>query len=169
MDCLDKIAADRIIIVDATITEIADPEFVALHQSESPRGVELAVCDQAPEEVAAGIEYVDEATAGTGNVILPSVILQRISHKDLIVESPDAERCVTSRKVGVNEAVGIHLLKILIKGVDLASMEICRKQEIVTVGDAEGCAFVNGAVNPEVCSVVDRNNGVRRVHGRVPT
>ncbi|KAF5406984.1 MAG: hypothetical protein Udaeo2_29170 [Candidatus Udaeobacter sp.] len=97
------------------------------------------------------------------------MILQCISHKDLIVESPDAERCVTSRKVGVNEAVGIHLLKILIKGVNLASMEICRKQEIVTVGNAEGCALVDGAVNATVCAVVDRNNGVRRIHGRVPT
>ena len=66
-------------------------------------------------------------------------------------------------------AVGIHLMKVFIEGMDLPCMEICRIQEIVTVGNAEGCALVDGAVNAAVCAVVDRNNGVRWVHGRVPT
>ena len=34
---LDEIAADRIVIVDEAVTEIADPEFVAFHESKSPR------------------------------------------------------------------------------------------------------------------------------------
>src|SRR6266511_1755905 len=39
---LDKIAADRIVIVDATVAEIADPQPV-LHESKSPWGIELTV------------------------------------------------------------------------------------------------------------------------------
>src|SRR5262245_66569683 len=93
------------------------------------------------------------------DVIFSFVILLRIRHENFSIEIPDAERRISSRKVGVNEAVGIHLLKILVEGVDLASMEICRIQEIVTVGDAEGCALVDGAVNTAACSVVDGNTG----------
>src|SRR5215471_18243061 len=38
---LDKIARNRIVIIDQSIPEIADPKFVALHQSKSPRRVEI--------------------------------------------------------------------------------------------------------------------------------
>ena len=43
---------------------------------------------------------------------------------------------ITSRKVRVDEAVRIHLMKIFIEGLDLACVEICRIQEIVTIGHA---------------------------------
>ena len=39
---LDEIAADRIIIVDEAVTEIADPKF-AVYKSKSPRRVEIPV------------------------------------------------------------------------------------------------------------------------------
>ena len=38
---LDKIAADRIVIVDEAVPEIANPEF-AFHESKAPWGIELA-------------------------------------------------------------------------------------------------------------------------------
>src|SRR5882724_11446384 len=41
--CLVESAGDRVVIVDATISEIADPEFVAFHKRKSPWCVELAV------------------------------------------------------------------------------------------------------------------------------
>jgi len=62
-----------------------------------------------------------------------------------------------------------HLMKILIEGVNVARMKICRIQEIVTVGDAQRCAFVNGAVHSAVCSVIHGDNSVRRIQRRVPT
>ena len=40
---LDEISADRIVIVDETITKVADPKFVALYQSKTPRSIEVAV------------------------------------------------------------------------------------------------------------------------------
>jgi len=39
---LDESARDRIVIVDETITEIADPESV-FHERKSPWGIEVAV------------------------------------------------------------------------------------------------------------------------------
>src|SRR5947208_14311826 len=99
------------------------------------------------------------------DIILPFAILLGIGHKNFAIEIADAEWSITCRKVGVDEAIGINRMKTLVEGVDLARMRICRIQEIVTVGDAEGCALVEGAVNATVCSVVDRNNGVPRVHG----
>ena len=40
---LDEIAADRIVIVDEAVTEIADPEVAAFHESKSPGGIEVSV------------------------------------------------------------------------------------------------------------------------------
>src|SRR5262245_35527007 len=40
---LDEIAADGIVVIDETVTEITDPEFVALQQSKSPRGIEIPI------------------------------------------------------------------------------------------------------------------------------
>ena len=70
------------------------------------------------------------------NIILSFGILLGIGHKNFAIEIPDAEWSITSREVWVDEAVRIHLMKIFIEGVDLACMEICRIQEIVTVGHA---------------------------------
>ncbi len=39
---LDEIAGDRIVIVNQAVTEIADPKL-AVHESESPRRVEIAI------------------------------------------------------------------------------------------------------------------------------
>ena len=88
------------------------------------------------------------------------MVLLRVRHEDFAIEISDAERRITSRKVRVDEAVGIHLMKVFIEGVDLARMKICRIQKIVTVRDAERCAFVNRAVNAVVRTVIDSNDGV---------
>ena len=40
---LDKRAGSWIVIVDQAVTEVTDPEFVALHQSKSPRSIEIPV------------------------------------------------------------------------------------------------------------------------------
>ena len=60
-------------------------------------------------------------------------------------------------------------MKILIKGFDLPRMKICRIQKVVTVRDAERCAFVNRAVNTVVCAVIDSDDSVRRIQRRIPT
>ena len=40
---LDKIAVDRIVIIDEAVTEIADPKVAAFHESKSPGGIEVPV------------------------------------------------------------------------------------------------------------------------------
>src|SRR6266576_457981 len=122
-----------------------------------------------PEQIAAGIEHIDEATAGTMNIILSFGILFGIGHKNFTVEIADAEWSITSRKVWIGEAVRINLLKIFVEGCDLPVMKICHIQEIVIIGFAERCAFVNGTVNAAVCSVIHSDYSVRRIHGGVPT
>ena len=82
------------------------------------------------------------------NVIVFRVILLGVGHKNFVVEIPDAERRVTSRKVRIDETVGSNLVKIFIEGIDLARMKICRIQEIVTGSDTERCAFINGGLTP---------------------
>ena len=104
----------------------------------------------------------------TGNIILFFLILQRVSHKNFTVNISDAKWRVTRRKSRVGEAVGINLMKIFVIGFHLACMEICHKQEIVAASNAQGCAFVNGAVNPKVGAVIDRDDGVGLVERRVP-
>ena len=89
------------------------------------------------------------------------VILLGIRHENFAVEIPDAERRVACRKIWIHEAIGRNLMKILIVGFYLAGMEIRCIQEIVTIGDAQRRAFVNGGVNPVVCAVIDSDNGVR--------
>ena len=79
------------------------------------------------------------------------VILLRVGHKNFAIEIPDAERRVPSGKIRVNEAIGIHLVKILIVSFDFAGVKVCHIQKIVTVGDAERCTFVNGAVTRGSC------------------
>src|SRR4029079_16809099 len=63
-ELFDERAGHRIVNVNETVTEVADPEFV-FHLNESPWRVEIPVRDQASEKGAAGVEHIDEATAGT--------------------------------------------------------------------------------------------------------
>src|SRR6266542_4709471 len=103
------------------------------------------------------------------NVILSFGILLGIGYKNFAIEIADAEWSIPSRKFGVDEAVGSHLMKTFIEGVDVARMKICRIQEIMTIGFAECCTFVNGAVHSAVCSVIHGDNSMRRIQRRVPT
>ena len=61
---LDEIAADRIVIVDEPIPKLPTQKLITLYQSKFHQTSDT-VRDQAPEEVAAGIEHVYEATAST--------------------------------------------------------------------------------------------------------
>src|SRR5258708_5206082 len=63
----DESSRHRIVNVNEAITEIADPKMTS-HLSKSPWGIEIPVCDQASEEGAAGVEHIDKAKAGPGNI-----------------------------------------------------------------------------------------------------
>jgi len=60
-------------------------------------------------------------------------------------------------------------MKVFIECVDLACMEICRIQKVVTVRRRPRCAFVNSAVNAVVRAVIDGDDGVRLIQVWVPT
>ena len=68
----------------------------------------------------------------------------------------------------VDEAARINLMKTFIISLDLARVEVCYIQKIVTIGHTEGCAFVDCAVTATVPAVINGDNGVCRIHVRVP-
>src|SRR5262249_26624687 len=67
----------------------------------SPGGIELPLGHETLIQPPGGIEDIDEAVARSFDVILLVRILQRVRDIDLSVERGDAERRVSSRKLGV--------------------------------------------------------------------
>jgi hypothetical protein len=66
-----------------------------------------------PEEVTVGIENIDEAKPSSRNVIVFSVSLLGISHKNFAVEISDAERRVACRKTWVGKVTMLLLLDVM--------------------------------------------------------
>src|SRR5262249_50699841 len=48
-------------------------------------------------------------------------------------------------------------------------MKIRNEKKIVTVGNAQGCAFINCTVCPVICAVIDGDNGMGHIERRIPT
>src|SRR5436190_19561407 len=69
-----KSASRRIVVIDRPVAKITNPEFT-IHQGKSPRGIQVAIRDEAPEEVAAGVEHIHEAVALPGDIIFPFGVL----------------------------------------------------------------------------------------------
>src|SRR5206468_10521021 len=84
-DRLQTSAGRWTVIIDRPVTKIANPEFT-LHQGKSPRSIEIAIRNQALDEIAAGSEYINKAVARTGYIILPLRILQGVGHKTLAID-----------------------------------------------------------------------------------
>ena len=56
IDRSEESAGGRIVIIDLAIAKVADPKLVAFDQGESPRRIQMAMRNQAPNEVATGVE-----------------------------------------------------------------------------------------------------------------
>ena len=133
---LDEIAGDRIVIVDETIPKIADPKLLPSTRASPQGALRFPFETRRLRKLPLVSNTLMKATAGTMDIILPRVILLGIGHKNFAIEIADAEWRITSRKGWIVEAVGINLMKTLIEGMNFASMEICRIQEIMTIGFA---------------------------------
>ncbi len=92
-----------------------------------------------------------------------------VGHKNLAVESVDTEWSVTVRKAGVGKAVLIHLVESLVVSFDAAGVEIGYVKEVMTIGDADRHALVNGAVVAVIRAVIHCLNCMRAVDRRVPS
>src|SRR5438874_12320100 len=115
-----------------------------------------------------GVEHVDETVARAGDIVVLLLILQGVGDINLSVNILNTKRSKSSRKIRIGEAVRVGLVKILIVSLDPTGMKIRHEEKIVTTGDAQGSAFVNGFVCPVVRSIIDRNNGVRAIDVWVP-
>src|SRR5207237_10310708 len=129
-----------------------------------PRRVEMAIGNQTFDKVAAGIEDIYETVAGTGYVISPGGVLFRVGHKNLAVDVTDPERRKTGRQIRVHEAVGIHLLKGLVVTFHPTGIKVGHEKKIVTTGNAQRRAFINGAR-----TVVPNSNSLRAIQRGIPS
>ena len=163
IDRSEESAGGRIVIVDLAIAKVADPKLDASDQGESPRRIEVAMRNQAVNQVAAGVEDVDEAMPRPVLVIAPARGLFRIGHINLTIEIANGERRKSMRNVWVPEPVWINFMKILIVRFHLSLVEIRHIKKIMTIGHAQGCALVNILVAAHHC-----HDRMGAVEGRVP-
>src|SRR5439155_9405750 len=106
--------------------------------------VELAARSDAPNEVAAGIEDVDEAVALARYVITLVSVLLRIRHIELVTQVLDIEGSKIVGDVRVREGTGeAGGFKVLVEHVDAAGMEIGGVEKAAGGGSAQGQPFVD--------------------------
>src|SRR6266849_1510431 len=144
--------------VDPAVAEIADQD-VAAEAAEGEGGarhgpgrIEVPVAGEAPQQVAVGVEHIDEAAARAGDVVVLLRVLLGIGHEEIAVEVLDAERreargdhrigeAAVGRGAGEGAAGGVGAVDL-----DRAGAEIGREQEHAMHIDAGGEALVDGAV-----------------------
>ena len=92
--------------------------------------------DQAPEEMTARIEDINEAVARTSLIVVLARSLFCVGDINLAVEIADAKRCKIMRNIWICEPHRVHLMKILIVRFHLRLVKICHVEKIVTVRHA---------------------------------
>src|SRR5262249_11335773 len=147
----EKGAAGRVVGVDAAIAVVADQQGAAerteirRRHGESPRRVERAPGSEAPQEVAVRVVDVEEPVPGTGDVIVPTLVLLGIGDDELVVDGLDVEWSKTLREVRVLEGAGTRdRLEVLVEHIDRATAEIGGVEEAAAGGiRGEGETFVH--------------------------
>src|SRR5579872_5358999 len=102
---------------DVTVTEVADenPAAEPAERVRSPRHapgrIERAATGEAPQQMAVRIEYVHEAAARAGDVVVLRAILQRIGDKQIAVEQGDTSPGgIRQRRLALRDVVPQRLV-----------------------------------------------------------
>src|SRR5439155_12494343 len=83
--------------VDPAVSEVADQEVVAEpakvrgRHRQAPGRVQVVMRDKPLEKVAVGVEDIDEAAPGSGNVIVGVLVLHGIGDEDSAADILNAE------------------------------------------------------------------------------
>ena len=72
-------------------------------------------------------------------------------------------------KASVGKTVLIHLMESLIVSFDAAGMEIGYVKEVMTIGDTDRHALIDGAVIAVIRAVIHRLNCMGAVDRRIPS
>src|SRR5207244_5091206 len=121
--------------VDLAVPEVpdqqvaAEPPEVARGERKAPWRIELAAARDAPEQLAVGVEHVDESEAPTGDVVLALAVLLGERHEDPPADRLDAERRKPLRDLAIDERPGrVHVVELVVEDVDAAVVEVRGKQ-----------------------------------------
>src|SRR4029077_11838043 len=110
-----RTALQKLVGIDPAVAEIADQELVAVppevtrRQGDGPWGVERPPRRDSPEQVAAGVEDVDEAAAPARDVVVLFGVLLGIGDEQEILrgargsDARDPERGVSFRYPRIGE------------------------------------------------------------------
>ena len=138
------------ICIDTAITKVAHKQIIAeaaeirRGEDQPPGRVELTVRSHALEEVAVGIEDINEAVALACDVIVLVGILFGIGDIEVAVQVLDVEGGKSGGDTWVREGPGeAGRLKVLVEHVDGASMEISSVEKVVGANAADGQPFVD--------------------------
>ena len=106
----------------------------------------MSLRDQAAKELAVRIKDIDEAKAGTSDIIMFVGVLFRIGNNHVAVEITNPKRRIACRNIWINEWKSGRLEnKIFVVRLHVAGVKIRHINKIVGVEHAHGHAFVNRA------------------------
>ena len=143
--------------VDAAVAKVADEQGIGevaepgRGLDHPPRRIQVAAGHEPLVEMAVHFEYVDEAVASAGRIVLGSRPLLGVSDVELAADRRDAERGITLRDVRIGKRFETalpesDLVELAVDHVDLAVVEIGRVQEVGAAHLAESEALVDRAV-----------------------
>ena len=136
--------------VDVAIAEIADQQIMAelakrtACESQAPRRVQLTVCYQPLDEMAVGIEDIDDPMAGTRDVTILLCILFGIRDVEFATEILNVKRRIPPGEVWIGEGAREGgRSKILIEHIDGARVDIGGIKEDPRLIGGDGKSFVD--------------------------
>src|SRR5262249_45778100 len=136
----------------------------------SPRRIERPAAGEAPQQVAVGIEHIDEAIAGTGHIVMHFRVLLCIADEQVAIDVLDAERRKTGRDIRIGEPAFDFLTRcgyktngaIRRESIDFAGVKVSGKKKYTPWIGPEDETFVNRAAS----GIVDGDDCVTGVRNR---
>jgi hypothetical protein len=149
----EEISTLRVVGVDAAIAVVADEQSAAeltefsRRPGQPPRRVEHALRCQSPDEIARGVENIDETVPGARNVMAPVAVLLSVGNVEEVADVLYVKWSKAWREARILEgALADDRPEILVEDVDRPAAEISSIEEVVAArigGQGESC--VNSA------------------------
>src|SRR5580698_4205393 len=155
-----------VVDVDGSVAEVADEEVAGEDaeagggsEGDAPRRVEIASGDGTRDEVATGVEYIDDAiTRTSGGNVRSGGAAKCVGDPYLIVEDVHGPRCVTGGQIGIGEGTGelsrfeglvVDLDRV--SGTKVGSDDVAGRRVDVKDGEARIGGSGGGVVDGDEC------------------
>src|SRR6202022_1978898 len=110
------------------------------------------------------VEFIHEAVAGAGDVIVLCIVLQCESNEQVVIEDLYVEGRIACRHMPIGKA--IHLVEVLVEDIDRSIPEVCRVKEGAILGLSNRKTLVDGSGT--ALRVVNGQDRTAAVHVRIP-